>query len=176
MSVLAGTGTEPGRGRTEGRRVLKDVAIVLLAFLLAAVVVGVLWPHLVDPVQVVRDKAGLLTDETALGQRFDTVGWYSLLAGGFGLVLGAALTAWRRTDEVVTLVAVVAGACLAAWLSAKIGTWLGPADPKQVLAAAKIGATAPDRVVLGAEVAYLVWPISALIGAGAVLWSRPGRR
>jgi hypothetical protein len=178
MSVPGETDTvpeRPGRSRPDGRRLLRDVAVVLLSFVAAAIVVGVLWPQLVDPVEVVRDKAGLLTDEVALAERFDNVGWYSLLAGGAGLLLGAVLAALRRTDEVVTVVAIVAGACLAAWLSAQLGTWLGPDDPKQVLAAAKVGASAPDRVVLGADVAYLVWPISALIGAAVVLWSRPGR-
>jgi hypothetical protein len=181
MSTPVEAGAEPemperSARRRGGRRLLVDVVVVLAAFLVAAVVVGALWPHLVHPVEVVRDKAGLLTDETALAERFGNVGWYTLLAGGAGVLLGAVLTAWRRTDELVTLVAVIAAACLAAWLSAKIGTWLGPDDPKQVLAAAKVGATAPDRVVLDAQVAYLVWPISALIGASVVLWSRPGRR
>lgn len=179
MSTVPETGTEPGpaspRRGIEGRGVLKDVVVVLVSFLVAAVVVGVLWPQLVDPVEVVRDEAGLLTGEVALGERFDTVGWYSLLAGGAGLLLGALLAARCRTDEVVTLVAIVAGACLAAWLSAQVGTWVGPSDPEQVLADAKVGTTAPDQVVLTADVAYLVWPISALVGCATVLWSRPGR-
>ena len=176
MTALPDASAESsGRPVGHGRRVGKDVVVVLLSFLAAAVVVGVLWPQLVDPVEVVRAKAGLLTDEVALGERFDVVGWYSLLAAGAGVLLGAVLAARRRTDEVVTLVAIVAGAWLAAWLSAKVGTWVGPDDPQQVLADAEVGATAQDRVVLSADVAYLVWPISALVGSAAVLWSRPGR-
>ena len=158
------------------RTALKDVLVVLASFVVAALLAGALWPQLVDPVVVERAENGILTGEVALGDRFDTVGWYSLLAGACGLLLGAVLVARRHAHEVITLLAVLVGACLAAWLSARIGTWVGPDDPNQVLADAEVGATAEDRVVLTADVAYLVWPISAMIGSVVVLWSRPGRR
>jgi hypothetical protein len=74
----------------------------------------------------------------------------------------------------VTLLAILVGAGMAAWLSAQVGTWVGPGDPAAVLTEAEVGATAPDRVTLTADVAYLVWPIAALIGCVVVLWSRPG--
>jgi hypothetical protein len=156
-------------------RLVRDVAVTLVAFLVAAVLVGFLWPQLVDPVVVERADLGLLTDEVALADRFDTVGWYSLLGGGFGLVLGVGLLARRQAHEVVTVLAVLAGAFLAAWLSAQLGTAVGPEDPDKVLAGAEVGATAQERVVLTSDVAYLVWPISAMIGAVVVLWSRHGR-
>ena len=154
---------------------LVDVLVVLAAFAIAAVVVGLVWPQLVDPVVVERTEEGLLTDEVALGDRFDVVGWYALLSGGVGLLLGAVLAATRRGHEVVTLLAIVAGACLASWLSAQVGAWVGPDDPTEVLVDADIGATAEDRIRLTSDAAYLVWPISALIGSAVVLWSRPGR-
>jgi hypothetical protein len=162
--------------RPDGRAVLKDVVVIVLSFVAAAVVVGVLWPQLVDPVLLERNEVGVVTGEVALSERFDNVGWYSLLAGGFGLVLGALLAARRRTHEVVSLLAIVAAACLAAWLSAAIGTWAGPDDATAALAEGKVGDTAPDQVRLTADVAYLVWPISALAGCVIVLWSRPGTR
>ena len=155
-------------------RVLRDVVLVLVGFAVGAVLVGVLWPQLVDPVVVTRAETGLLTGEVALGDRFDNVGWYALLSGGCAVLLGVLLSLRARGHEVVTLLAIVAGASLAAWLSAQVGTWVGPGDPAAVLAEAEVGATAPDRVTLTADVAYLVWPIAALIGCVVVLWSRPG--
>lgn len=152
-----------------------DAIIVLAAFAAAAVLAGALWPQLVDPVVIERAEQGLLTPEVELADRFDNVGWYSLLGGGLGLLLGAVLMARRQADEVVTLLSVLVGACLAAWFSARLGTWLGPADPGATLTEAPVGATAEARVVLGADVAYLVWPISALVGCIAVLLSRSGR-
>jgi hypothetical protein len=156
--------------------VVADVVVVLVAFLVAGVVAGLLWPELVDPVTVTRDKLGVVTREVALSERFDNDGWYVVLAAAGGLLLGVVLTVWRRTHEVVTLLAVVAGACLAAWVSAEIGTWRGPQDPNQVLAHAKNGATALDRVTVSASGAYFVWPIAAVSGALVVLWSPPGRQ
>lgn len=158
------------------RRVVKDVLVVLAAFVVGALLAGALWPQLVDPVTVEVTELGLLTDEVALGERFDTVGWYSLLGSGFGLLLGAVLTARGRGHEVATLLAVVAGAGLAAWLSARVGSWLGPGDPERVLAGAAPGTTAEEQISLTTEAAYLTWPIAALLGAALVLWSRPGRQ
>jgi uncharacterized membrane protein YeaQ/YmgE (transglycosylase-associated protein family) len=175
VSTPASPPRRPGATPT-ARLVVTDVVVVLLAFLVAGTVAGLVWPELVDPVTVTRDKLGVVTRELALSEQFDNDGWYAVLAAAGGLVLGVVLTAWRRTNEVVTLVAVVAGACLAAWVSAQIGLWRGPADPNQVLAHAKSGATALDRVKVSATGAYFVWPIAAVVGALVVLWSPPGRR
>ena len=156
--------------------VVKDVLVVLASFVVAGLVAGALWPQLVDPVVVEVTDLGLLTDEVALGERFDTVGWYSLLGGGFGLLLGAVLTARRRAHEVATLLAVLVGAGLAAWLSARVGTWLGPGDAERALAGAATGSTAEEQIRLTTDAAYLSWPIAAVFGATLVLWSRLGSR
>jgi hypothetical protein len=150
------------------------VVVVLVVFVVAGVVVGVIWPHLVDPVTVTRDKLGVTTGELALSERFDNDGWYVLLALALGLVLGVALTAWRRSNEVVTVLAVVASALVAAWVSATVGTRLGPEDPNRVLAQAENGASAPDVVRVSADGAYAMWPIGAMAGALIVLWGPPG--
>ena len=163
-------------GSTPVRPMLVDLGVVVVAFLVAGVLTGVIWPQLVDPVIVTRDAAGISTGEVALAERFDNDGWYAVLAGGSGLVLGLVLTAWRRTHEVVTLLGVVAGAFLAAWVSAEVGTLVGPDDPERLLANAEVGATAHDLVTVSAEAAYFVWPIAAVVGAMIVLWSPPGHR
>lgn len=158
------------------RPLLVDLGVIVGVFLLAGVATGVVWPLLVDPVTVTRGELGISTGEVALAEQFDNDGWYSVLAGGCGLVLGLVLMAWRRTNEVVSLLAVVGGAFLAAWVSAEVGSLLGPDNPDEVLATAELGATATDVVVLSAEAAYFVWPIAAVLGALLVLWSPPGQR
>jgi hypothetical protein len=173
-----------GAAPDEARSMLVDVAVVLGAFLAAGIVAGILWPQLVEPVMLSRTELGISTDEVALSNRFSNDGWYAVLAGVAGLGLGVVLTAWRRTHEVVTLLVVVAGALLAAFVSARLGRLLGPEDPNRVLADAAVGASAPDVVRITAEVVYLVWPIAAVVGALIVLWGptgeqlvhRPGRR
>ena len=149
---------------------LVDTAVVLGSFLLAAVAVGLLWPQLVDPVTVTRTGAGTVIGEAELAQRFDNDAWYAVLAAAAGLVLGIGLTAWRRTHEVVTVLLVAAAACLAAWVSAAIGTWAGPEDPERILARGAMGVTAPEQVRVDASAAYLVWPTAAVAGALVVLW------
>lgn len=168
--------------RRAGAGWLLDAVLVIVAFGLVAVLAGLIWPRLVDPVVVTRTEAGTATGEVAIAERFDNDGWYAVLAGGLGLVLGVALTAWqlhRRRDEVSALTAVVLGAALAAWLMSRVGTAVGPPDPATVLAEADVGATALDQVRVTARAAYLVWPIAAVLGALLVFWrpadSRPRR-
>lgn len=146
-----------------------DVLVILPAFLGAALIAGAWWPQLVDPVQSVRTAAGVSTDEVALAEQFDRDGWYAVLAGVAGLLLGLVLAWWRRRDPVATLLLVVVSAGAAAWLMARVGTALGPEPAEQVLAAAPVGTTAPGEVTVSAAAAYLVWPIAATAGA-LVAW------
>lgn len=155
--------------------VVRDVVVVLAAFLVAGVLVGLLWPLLVDPVTVTRSEAGLTTGEVALANRFDQDAWYSVLGGGAALVLGVVLTLWRRAHEAATVVALVAGALLGAWVSATVGNATGPEAAEVTLADAELGATAPDQVVVTADAAYLAWPLGAVLGAVVVLWAPSGR-
>jgi hypothetical protein len=155
--------------------VVRDVLVVLVAFLAAAVVVGLVWPRVVEPVTVSRSDLGLTTGEVALAHRFDQDAWYSVLGGGAALLLGVVLTLWRRAHEAATLVAVLLGAVLAAWLSAVVGNATGPTAAEVALADAEPGATAPDQVLVTADAAYLAWPLAAVLGAVVVLWA-PSRR
>jgi len=158
-----------------GSAYARDAVAVIGLFLLAAVVAGLVWPHLVTPVQVTRNEFGVSTSEVALSERFDNDGWYAVIAAVLGLALGAVASYWRRTNEIVTLLLSVAGAFLAAWVMAEVGTWVGPADPATVLADAEVGATATAMVAVTADAAYYVWPIATLVGALVVLWSPPGQ-
>jgi hypothetical protein len=156
-----------------------DVLVVLAVAAVLGAVAGFLWPRLVDPVTVTRTANGLVRDETALSEQFDALGWFTVVSAAGGLLLGAVMLAWRRTDEVLTLGAVLAGAFLAAWLCVEVGLAVGPEDPTVALAHAAVGDTARAAVTLGAEpkgddpakpaeVVYWVWPLFAM--AGAVLF------
>ncbi len=155
--------------------VTRDVVVVLGAFLLAGVAVGLVWPQLVEPVTVTRTESGLTTGEVALAHRFGQDAWFSLLGGGAALLLGIVLTLRCRAHETVTLVVVVLGALLAAWISSAVGTALGPETAEVVLADAAVGATARDQVRVTADSAYLTWPLAAVLGAVVVLWAPAGQ-
>jgi len=155
---------QPSR-RRDVRRIVVDGAVVLGVAALLGVLAGVLLPQLADPVTVTRTANGLVRDEVALSQQFDVDGWYAVLAAVGGFLLGAVMLAWRRTDEVVTLLTAVAGAFLAAWISAEVALALGPDDPTRTLSDAAEGATAPAALSLTADVVLWVWPLFAVLGA-----------
>ncbi len=103
---------------------------------------------LVDPLPT----TGAVTEEM-LAHQFDVDGWYVVLAAVAGAAAGGILTLWRTRDPVATVLLLVAGAAVAAWLMAAIGA-------------------AASDLELDAVAGYLVWPIASLFGAVVVLWSR----
>ena len=144
---------------------LRDVAVVVVCQLAAACVIGLLLPHVADLAQAVRTEDGVVTGEVELGKTFNDDGWLIVLGGAAGLVLGMVLQAWRRSNEVVTLLAIVVSALAAAWLAGWIAEGTGPGDATRALAEAEVGATASVPVVIESRVAYLVWPLCATLSA-----------
>ena len=151
---------------------LADAAVVVGVLLLLGAVAGVLWPQLVEPVVFTRTADDIVSDEVALARQFDGDGWYVVLAAVAGAVAGVVLTLWRQRDPVATVLLLLLGSCLAAWVMKELGTALGPPDVRGVLQDAEVGATAPDQVAVRATAAYAVWPMATLLGAVAVLWTR----
>jgi hypothetical protein len=164
------------------RRLLTDAAVVVGVLLVLGVVAGLVWPSLGHPVELVRTASGVSGDEVQLGRQFDDEGWYVVLAAVFGGVAGLGLTLWRDRrgstdrsgDPIVTVLLLLVGSCLAAWVMKEVGTALGPPPVEDVLAHAKVGATAPGPLEVRTKAAYLVWPIATLVGAAVVLWTRQG--
>jgi len=160
---------------TSAGSLMRDALVILGVFLVLGGIAGLVWPHLVDPVTVTRTDQGLVTDELGLARRFDNDGWFSVLGFVGGLAGGLVLTAWRRANEVVSVLAITGAAFLASWVAARVGTLTGPADPETVLAHAAVGATAAERVMVTSAAAYEVWPLAAVVGALVVLWGSPGQ-
>jgi hypothetical protein len=154
------------------RPLVTDAVVVVGVLLLLAVVAGLLWPQLVEPVRYVRTRQGIVSDEVALARQFDDDGWYVVLAAVGGALAGGVLTWWRSRDPVATVLLLLVGAVAAAWVMAQVGTAVGPPSPETVLADADVGAAAAAQVQVHALAAYFVWPIAVLFGAVVVLWSR----
>jgi len=153
------------------RRTVSDAVVVLGVFLVLGVLCGMAWWLLVEPAEFTKARGGTTMGEVELSRRFDVDGWYAVVALVAGFVAGLVLT-WRRArDFRVTTVLVVLGSVLAAAVTALVGGVLGPGDPDAALASAARGAEAPVRLVVTAEVTYLMWPIGVLAGAIMVLWS-----
>lgn len=152
----------------------RDVAAVLLTFLVVGVVAGVLWWLLVDPATYTKREAGGAMPELELGRRFGADGWYAVLGVVLGFVAGLGLSAWRSRDSWLTTMLLVVGSAVAASVAAVVGRVLGPGDTGVALERAAVGAKVPVQLVVSGAVVYLVWPIAVLVGALMVLWSSPG--
>lgn len=167
------------------RAAARDVAVVLGGLVVLGVLCGVLWSLVVTPAELTRLPNGGALNETALGAQFGADGWYAVIAATTGLVAGFVLMAWRSRDALWTAAVLVLGALVAAALMAVVGHLLGPADPRDTLAAAKVGTKVPESLNLGVRpvspfgpylkgtaMFYLAWPVSALAGCLAVLLAR----
>jgi hypothetical protein len=150
-----------------------DTVAVLGTFLLLGVVCGVLWWLLADPAAFTKTADGVEMSEVELIRRFDVDGWYAVIAAVAGALAGLAVTWWRPRDYALTTALVVLGSVVAAGAMAVVGRVLGPADPEQVLSSTPLGARVPTQLVVTVDAAYLLWPITVLIGALMVLWSTP---
>jgi hypothetical protein len=74
------------------------------------------------------------------------------------------------------VVLVTVGALLAGWLVLRLGLWLGPANPRDVLPHVADGAKVPMQLRVHASGLLLVWPITALLGAIGVIWGTDAGR
>jgi hypothetical protein len=167
-------GATPPASRAAHQAARADAAWVLGTCVVLGVVGAVLWWLLVDPALFTKARnGGLAMGEAQLGKRFATDGWFVVIAAVLGLLSGAVLTWWRSRDFLLTTVLLVVGSALATGLMAVVGRALGPADPESLAAAAAVGDRLPMQLEVTATVAYLVWPIAALVGALFVLWSPP---
>lgn len=156
-----------------------DVARVLgvvVGLALWGTVAGVVWEWVWTPVHgVAVDHAWSPGTATGLQGEFDGTGWYVVVAVLAGLVGGlvAALVAPR--PPLLTLLVVVAGSALAAWLMLAVGTALGPADPAPLAKRAADGTPLPSALTVSGCSPFAAFPIGALIGLVVVFLGRVPR-
>ena len=124
---------------------------------------GRLWFKVWDAPSGVVAQGQWFTSEAGLRDDFQGVAWYVAISVVAGLVLGV-LAAWLfDRSELVTLVAVVAGSALAAYVMLRVGTHLSPADP-HVLAK-----TAQDGDKLKGALRVTSWPPKGAFTFGALV-------
>lgn len=151
------------------RRAIRDVVIVFVAFAVAGVVAGWLWHALWSPAPEAVGANIVGEPVFAADADFRGTGLYAAVAVVTGLVLGA-LCAWLfDRDEVVTLVAVLAGAFAAAWLMAWVGHGLGPPDPPDKVTRADQLEGLRDSLHAARTVIWTTLPAAAMAGFFVVL-------
>ena len=170
------------RGALAG--VLVDLGLVAGSVVVLGLLVGVLWPQLVDPAMSERTEVGISTDEVQLGKLFAADGWFIVLGFVGSALLGALLMLRRRGHDLLVLLLLLAGTYLAAvGIAQPLGIALGPPDPVTVLSKGEVGDTAPARLctvkeedgkevcVLSSRSDHLAWPLGAAVGSLVVLLS-----
>ena len=152
-----------------------DVAVVLAWFVVAALLGALLWWQITPLAEYTRTATNAEMGEDQLGRQVSADGWFFMIGGVGGLISGVALSLLRRRDPVATVVLVTLGGLLATWLMLRVGQWLGPANPKDVLAHVPVGHKVPLQLKTSADGVLFTWPLGALLGAIAVLWSSDER-
>lgn len=142
---------------------VQAVAIVAI-FAVAGALAGAVWEWVWTPPVGVAVHHQWLQDENGLRGDFSATGTYVLVAVAAGLLTGVVVALLLDRSELVTLVAVVAGALLAGWVMHHVGSALGPADPRHLAASAKDETRLPGRLDVSGMSALRAFPAGALLG------------
>ena len=177
-----GTGVRWRRFLPSGRTGL-DFLVVVVALAAAGAFCGLVWESLWHPPQgVAFEKAWYLQPE-GLPLDFSATGLYVLVAVAAGLLVSIAVALVIERDELVTLVAVLLGSGLAAWLMYAVGHRLGPPDPRVLAMAAadydplpsdlRIDAHGPTMSIGALHLTlptspFLAFPLGAVMGLALV--------
>lgn len=112
------------------RPALAQLALAVLVLAGIGVVSGFVWEWLwTAPVGEVVDHVWVAQDEANLRRQFSGTGWYAVVAGVAGLLGGAVVALFVDRFPLVTLLGVVLGSALGAFLMLRVGVALGPDDP-----------------------------------------------
>jgi hypothetical protein len=145
---------------------------VVLAFAAAGAVAGVVWEWVWTPPVGIAFDHEWLRDPVAIRGEFSSTAWYVLLAllGGLLAGVGSALATRRR--ELLTLVALLAGAALAAWIMLRVGQALDPPDPRPLARGAEDYTELPGQLTVPGRSPFLAFPAGALVGLIVVFLGR----
>ncbi|MEQ7007371.1 hypothetical protein ABN028_14435 [Actinopolymorpha sp. B17G11] len=156
----------PDRGR------LRACMVIVLTLALAGVGCGIAWAVLAPDIELIMTQVGPLpASELDAGRLVAMDSWYAVLAGVIGLMLGAVLATFFLRQGVVMVVALIAGACLAAVLASAAGslvangTVVWTADP-----AATVDTTVAAPLRLHAYGYLFAWPIAVLAPVVPLAW------
>lgn len=166
---------EKGPRRLDARALGVDALVVAGYFVVAGLLGAVLWWLLTDLPHATKTADGVVLDPVQLTRQVSIDGWYFAIAAVGGVLGGAILTWWRSRDAVATVLLVVLGAGLAAYLMVRLGLLLGPDSPETVLEGRSAGATADVQLALSAPGMAWVWPLASALGSLVVLWGTPNR-
>ena len=127
---------------------MKQILIVLAVLAGLGVAAGAVWGLVVETPQLTRDTAGVVTAGPELAKQIDSDAWFAVLGLLVCMPTGTVMALRTRTDPVVGVLTVVAGAIIASGLAVAVGLLVGPADPIEVLRDAAPGEQAPAQLTV----------------------------
>ena len=148
MSEQLTEGAHPPLGRPACARAW--VLTVVASYAVVGAAAGWLWHALWNPTVGEVFQHVWYPDEAGLRSDFSGTGLYVLVAAGAGLLLGLVFAFLGGRRPILTLVAVVAGSALAAWLMVLVGEALSPADPHVAAKTAEDGDKLPSTLRVSA--------------------------
>lgn len=179
LITTAELSTTPRLRTLAASEVTRWVLLVLGAFVLAGVGLGVAWWQLATPLKV-RFVDGAAVSWEGLDKTFDQVAIFALLSAGIGLVLGGVLAWFGRARALSTTIAVLVGSFLAGPIGYLVGHALGPskidssAITGDALASAPLnlrGLSSDSPLVPFPDATLLVVALTAMVALAAVLMS-----
>jgi hypothetical protein len=159
--------------REQWRRLVGQAALIVVG-IAGGFLVERLWDRPEGMVYQHQWRRGLVSlDPPTLAQNadqgvFDGVGWYVVVAIAVGLVLGAVAALFLARAELVTLAAVLVGACAAGVIMYAVARNVAPPDPAHLARTAAQGTVLPDTLRLGSPWIVLACPGGALASLAAV--------
>jgi hypothetical protein len=153
-----------------------QVLVVLVAFAVAGALCGWLWQHLWTPPRGVVADHVWYTDEEGLRGDFSGTGLYVAIAVLAGFAVGGVTSFFCDRAELATLLAVTAGAALAAWLMWQVGVHASPPDPHEVAKTAKDGAKLSGELHVSGQAPFIAFPVGALSALAIVFFGLTKRR
>jgi hypothetical protein len=166
----------PARQGRAWRSVSGGVVAGLLMFALAGAVCGVVWEMAWTAPAGVAYQGRWALDGNGLPHDFSGTGLYALIAAIAGLLAGVVVASLFDRDEIISLVTIVSGSILAAYLMWLVGTSLGPPDPRVVAkSAADLQPVVSDLRVHGRG-AFAAFPLGAMLAVAAVFILSGNRR
>jgi hypothetical protein len=159
------------------RRSLGWAAGIVVTIAVVGVAGGLLWHSLLHVPHGVVVGHQWFPDPWESGERssFDATGWYVVIAVAAGLgtgVLGAMLS---RAPELWTLLAVMVGSLIGAWLMRAVGLHGAPPDPQAAAKHAADGTRLSGTFGRPGAAALVTWPLAAVLAVGVIFLLVPRR-
>jgi hypothetical protein len=145
------------------------VLTVVASYAVVGAAAGWLWHELWNPSVGEVFQGGWYPSEAGLRGDFSGTALYVLVGAGAGLLLGLVLAFFGGRRPMLTLVAVVAGSALAAWLMVFVGEGLGSTeDPHVAAKTAEDGVKLPSALRVTGLSPLLALPMGSLAAVALV--------